>query len=78
MICQGTYIYIRNSDTPGVVGKIGTLLGNNNINIAGFELSRLKGGDAISFISVDSEVPKSVLDQIQAISGIIEAKVVVL
>jgi D-3-phosphoglycerate dehydrogenase len=78
MVCQGTYIYIRNTDTPGVVGKIGTLLGENNINIAGFELSRLKGGDAISFISVDNDVSKQVLDRIQAIPGIIEAKVVAL
>lgn len=78
MICQGTYIYIRNTDTPGVVGKIGTLLGENSINIAGFELSRLKGGDAISFISVDGDVSKDVLDQIHSIPGIIEAKVVVL
>jgi D-3-phosphoglycerate dehydrogenase len=78
MICLGTYIYVKNTDTPGVVGKIGTLLGEHNINIAGFELSRMKGGDAVSFISVDGEVSKAVLDKIQQISGIIEAKVVVL
>jgi len=76
IVPEGTLLYFRNVDRPGVIGKVGTILGMNQINIAGFELSRQKGGEAMAFVSVDNKIPKSVIDEIVAIDGMIEAKVV--
>ena len=76
MMPKGTFLYFRNYDRPGVIGRIGTLLGNNNINIAGFELSRVKSGEAVAFVSVDNPLNKSLLQEILKIDGIIEAKVI--
>lgn len=76
IIPQGTYLYFRNYDRPGVIGRVGTLLGVNNINIAGFELSRIKSGEAVAFVSVDNKLQKKILDEILNIDGIIEAKVI--
>ncbi|UOD34771.1 phosphoglycerate dehydrogenase [Deferribacteraceae bacterium V6Fe1] len=76
VVPTGTLLYFRNVDRPGVIGKVGTILGANQINIAGFELSRQKGGEAMAFVSVDNKIPKSVINEIIAIDGMIEAKVV--
>lgn len=76
MIPQGTFLYFRNDDQPGFIGKVGTILGKNNINIAGFELSRQDDGGAMAFVSVDQEIDKVLLEKILDINGIIEAQVV--
>ncbi|MGA1862784.1 phosphoglycerate dehydrogenase [Deferribacter thermophilus] len=76
IIPEGTFLYFRNIDRPGVIGKVGTILGENNINIAGFELARQKGGEAIAFVSVDNEIPDSVLDKIKKIDGMLEVNLV--
>jgi D-3-phosphoglycerate dehydrogenase len=76
IIPEGTYLYFRNHDRPGVIGRLGTLLGEKNINIAGFELARIKTGEAVAFVSVDSKLPKKILDEILKIEGIIEAKAI--
>src|ERR671922_2259735 len=50
---EGYILVLQNRDVPGVVGAVGTILGNNAINIAGMELGRSeKGGNAISFTHV--------------------------
>ena len=73
---SGNYIYFRNNDRPGIVGKVATLLGENNINIANFGLARVgsKGSEAISFVLVDDKVSPEVVKQIAALDDIIEAK----
>jgi len=76
VVPEGTLLYFRNVDRPGVIGKVGTILGKYNINIAGFELSRQKTGDAMAFVSIDNKIPKKVIDEIIAIDGMILAKVV--
>ena len=56
---EGYILILQNRDVPGVVGAVGTILGNNGINIAGMELGRSeKGGNAISFTHVDEFVTK--------------------
>ena len=68
---RGGILYLVNTDKPGILGKIGTLLGQNNINIAGLELGRDKpGGQAITLISVDSRVGNRILQQLTEIEGI--------
>jgi len=78
MLSEGTYLYFRNIDKPGMVGKVGTCLGENNVNIAGFDLSRIEEGEAVAFVSIDGNVSAEVLEKIRAIDGIVEAKVVTL
>jgi D-3-phosphoglycerate dehydrogenase len=57
-------LYIRNRDVPGVVGKIGTLLGQHNINIGNFALGR-SGAEAIAVVEVDSPALEDVLEELR-------------
>lgn len=64
-------------DKPGMIGKIGTILGNRNINIAGMQVGRIsRAGDAITVLSIDDPVPPDVLEQIRQVDGIRELKFV--
>ncbi len=68
---DGNLIVVFNEDKPGVIGKIGTLLGEHNINIARmFVVRKSIGGEAMTFVNVDSGVPKEIIDKISKISGI--------
>jgi D-3-phosphoglycerate dehydrogenase len=66
-------------DKPGVIGKVGTLLGNNNINIAGMNVGRDKvRGGAVMVLALDDPTSDDVLERIRKIDGISTAKAVVL
>jgi D-3-phosphoglycerate dehydrogenase len=74
---EGTMLVIFNKDVPGIIGQIGTILGENRINIAGMSFGREeKGGKAITVLNVDGEVPKKVLDAIRRAKNVQEAKLV--
>src|SRR5882762_6485265 len=76
---EGTILYLRNRDEPGVIGQIGTTLGKLGVNIATFALGRRdaqRGADAVSLVRVDGEVSPSILGPIRGISAITEAKLV--
>ncbi|MFQ5802693.1 MAG: phosphoglycerate dehydrogenase [Candidatus Methylomirabilales bacterium] len=74
---EGHLLVFSNLDVPGVIGKIGTLLGQNEVNIAGMNLGREKqGGQALSVVNVDSPIPTPVLDEIRRMPNIVYAKVV--
>jgi D-3-phosphoglycerate dehydrogenase len=67
----GHMMYIVNEDAPGFIGRIGTLLGENGINIGTFNLGRREaGGEAVLLLSVDSAVPPAVLDQACKLPGV--------
>jgi D-3-phosphoglycerate dehydrogenase len=76
VIPEGTFLHFRIFDRPGIIGKVGTILGNNQINIAGLELSRQTTGEEAGFVSVDSPIPEKVLNDIRAIDGMIEARII--
>ena len=79
MIPEGYVIVSRHLDKPGVIGKIGTFLGENKINVAGFYLGREETkGYALGFVSLDSRVPEEVLEGIRQLPEVIEAKEIVL
>jgi len=62
----GNMILIQNWDKPGIIGNLGTILGENNINIAGMTFGRESpGGKAITVLNVDSPVPANVLERIK-------------
>jgi D-3-phosphoglycerate dehydrogenase len=69
---EGHLLFLRNQDVPGVVGRIGTLLGEAGVNIAGIHLGRSRPGEnAVSIVSVDSAVPPPVLAGIRAVPQIV-------
>jgi len=74
---EGNLIYLRNRDVPGVVGKVGTLLGKHDVNIGNFALGRSsnqRGDKAIAVVQVDSPAPESVLEEIRALHEIEEVR----
>ncbi len=73
---EGYILILHNRDVPGVVGAVGTLLGQRGINIGGMELGRQKGGKAISFIHVDNAIPKETLQELRNLPNIVSAQLV--
>ncbi|ACP26518.1 phosphoglycerate dehydrogenase [Sinorhizobium fredii NGR234] len=68
-------VYLTNTDVPGMIGFIGTTLGDANVNIANFQLGREKqGGDAIALLYVDGPVSEAVLDKLRANPAVRQAK----
>jgi D-3-phosphoglycerate dehydrogenase / 2-oxoglutarate reductase len=64
-------LYVTNEDKPGHIGRLGTLLGDNAVNIATMALGRDHlGGDAIALVSVDQMISKAILDKVQALSAV--------
>lgn len=71
---RGHLLVLRNADRPGVIGFIGQVLGEAEINIAMMNLSRRKiRGQAISLINVDSRIPEAVLETLRADERILDA-----
>jgi D-3-phosphoglycerate dehydrogenase len=69
-------IFFTNQDKPGVIGKIGTVLGHGNVNIAGMQLGREhQGGKALALLLVDNPVGSEVIGKVREIDGILTAKV---
>jgi D-3-phosphoglycerate dehydrogenase len=72
---QGNMLLIQNYDRPGVIGNIGTTLGNRNINIATMQFSRDRsGGVAISLLHLDSVISKEVMEELSQVPDIISVK----
>jgi D-3-phosphoglycerate dehydrogenase len=68
-------VYISNTDVPGMIGFMGTTLGNAGVNIANFQLGREKeAGDAIALLYVDAPVSEDVLAQLTANPAIRQAR----
>lgn len=74
---RNTLIILTNKDVPGVIGRVGTLLGESRINIASYHQSRLaQGGDALAAISVDDVVPPGVRQKLCDLPDVRSATVV--
>ena len=72
---QGNILIVRNADQPGVVGRVGTFLGDHNINIAQLYLSRNKaGGVAMSLYQVDSALDAATLNELSKAPNVISVK----
>ncbi|WP_037497864.1 phosphoglycerate dehydrogenase [Sphingomonas jaspsi] len=68
---EGAMLYIVNTDTPGFIGKLGTALGNEGINIATFNLGRRKArGDAASLVAVDGKIGPDTVKALCALDGV--------
>lgn len=65
VVPSGHLLVFANEDRPGVIGKVGTLLGDNRINIAQMQLGRsAPHQDAVAVLTVDSVIPDSVLEEL--------------
>ncbi|KIL34866.1 D-3-phosphoglycerate dehydrogenase [Cohnella kolymensis] len=74
---HGHLLLISHHDKPGIIGRIGTLLGNNDVNIATMQVGRkVVGGAAIMVLGVDKGVPKDLLRDIIALPDLNNAKVI--
>jgi D-3-phosphoglycerate dehydrogenase len=74
---EGTILYLRNRDEPGVIGMVGSTLGKLGVNIATFALGRRdasRGAEAVSLVRLDGDVPASILEPIGSIKAITGAK----
>ena len=70
---NGQLIYILTTDAPGVIGALGTKLGENKINIATFNLGRHEaGGEAVALVSVDDPITPQVANELHAVPGVRE------
>jgi len=79
IIPEGTLLYIENNDKPGVIGNIGTILGENGINIARMHFGReSKGGRAISVVNIDAELSDDLLKRIKEMPNINSVKLITL
>jgi len=79
---EGNLLVCRNLDVPGVIGKIGTILGEHGVNIANFALGRERGGKtpvkALALVQVDAPVSDKVLEALGTIEALLEARLVTL
>jgi len=72
---RGTLVVLRNRDVPGVIGRVGTLLGEAGVNIAEYHQARLQaGGEALAAISVDSAVGPEVLERLGHLPEVLDAR----
>jgi D-3-phosphoglycerate dehydrogenase len=68
-------VFFRYEDRPGVIGAVGSILGEGGINIASMEVGRKEaGGLALMCLTVDSPIPPEVLDRIVAAVGMKSAR----
>ena len=72
---RGTLLVMRNRDVPGVIGRVGTLLGEAGVNIAEYHQARLQaGGEALAAVQIDGSLPTEVLEQLVALPELVDAK----
>ncbi len=68
-------LYVNNEDKPGFIGALGLLLAEAGINIATFNLGRLTtGGDAIALVGVDQAPSEALLERVNALPHVKEAR----
>lgn len=72
---RGTLLVLRNRDVPGVIGRVGTLLGEAGVNIAEYHQARLQaGGEALAAVSVDSPLTADTLERLGHIPEVLDAR----
>lgn len=74
---EGYMLFYRNIDRPGMLAHVGSTLANAGINIAGAALGRDRPGEkAVTIINVDTPIPSSIMEKLEAIDGVFEVKAV--
>jgi D-3-phosphoglycerate dehydrogenase len=79
---RGTLIALRNQDVPGVIGRIGTVIGEQGVNVANFALGRADEshpsahGMALAVIQVEGEITDALVKALRAIEAVVELRLV--
>jgi len=74
-IPHGHMLVTRNHDVPGVIGRIGTMLGEHRVNISRFHLGRReRGGEAMAVIETDAPLSSETLEELRSFEQVISAK----
>jgi len=74
---SGTILLTQHMDRPGMIGSIGTLLGEHGINIASMDLGRKQeGGLALMVLTLDHAIPRELLAEIRSLPGVEAARLV--
>lgn len=76
-IPEGNVLITNNVDSPGIVGRVGTILGNNNVNIAAMTFGKTgPSGHSMVVLNVDSEITDDVLEEIKKCENVSDATVI--
>ncbi|MFN7018748.1 MAG: phosphoglycerate dehydrogenase [Fimbriimonadales bacterium] len=74
---EGILLMTEHQDRPGIIGRVGTVLGNYQVNIAGMHVGRTeRGGRAVMILQVDTPIPPEAFEQIRRMEGVDSARVV--
>jgi D-3-phosphoglycerate dehydrogenase len=75
---QGSLLTLHNRDVPGVIGRVGTILGDHNVNIANFALGRsdrshrVPQGNAMAVVQIDGTITDAVLEALRSVDAILQ------
>ncbi|MCB9948597.1 MAG: phosphoglycerate dehydrogenase [Rhodospirillaceae bacterium] len=68
-------LFVRNLDRPGLIGHLGTILGDANVNIASFHLGRHRAGeDAVALVAVDEPLSEDLLARVSQLPNVLMAR----
>jgi D-3-phosphoglycerate dehydrogenase len=74
-IPNGHMLVMRNRDVPGVIGRVGTILGEGGVNISRFHLGRReRGGEAMAVIEVDAPIDKETFEALCSMEQVVFAR----
>jgi D-3-phosphoglycerate dehydrogenase len=77
LVPDGRFLVSRHSDQPGVVGRVGTILGEHDVNIASMQVGRDEPrGSAMMILAVDDRVPAGVLARLREVGGMADLRYV--
>ncbi|MBW3628435.1 MAG: phosphoglycerate dehydrogenase, partial [Gemmatimonadetes bacterium] len=72
---RGTLLVLRNRDVPGVIGRVGSLLGDEGVNIAEYHQARLQvGGEALAAVTIDTKLPAAVVQRLSALPEVLDVR----
>jgi D-3-phosphoglycerate dehydrogenase len=76
---HGILLVLRNQDVPGVIGRVGTILAADKVNIGAWRMGRREpGGEALSFISLDNSPSNETLSALEDVEAVVALKMVTL
>jgi D-3-phosphoglycerate dehydrogenase len=75
IVPEGNLVLTQHTDKPGIIGKVGTLLGDRSVNIAGMHVGREQvGGRALMALMVDGAIGEELMERIRAVPGMEKAQ----
>jgi D-3-phosphoglycerate dehydrogenase len=77
LVPEGRFLFSRHDDRPGVVGRVGTILGEHDVNIASMQVGRdAPRGNAMMILAVDDRVAPAVLSRLREVDGMSDLRYV--